>query len=120
VLGSEAVTNILHALATGFLDRAVNVVAMSDEINEDERAILLARTDRRPESLRASAAVRRRPCGHWVPSGNSSMSAIASRFTPVTEWKALSANPLYAFFTANRSGYPWTNGSITSRSTTGT
>jgi cephalosporin hydroxylase len=105
VLGSEAVTNILHALATGFLDRAVNVVVMSDEINEDERAILwraLAEDQNRSEQARRFGDAMR-ALGAERQFVNE---CYRVAFYAGDDWKALSTNPLYAFFTANRSGYP--------------
>ena len=40
MLGSESVTNVLLAVATGFTDRARNVIAMSDEVDEAARSVL--------------------------------------------------------------------------------
>jgi len=105
VLGSDAVTNILHAIATGFLDRAVNVVAMSEEINEAERTVLWhALTEDQDRSAQASRF------------GDALRSLGAERqfvnecyrvaFYAGDGWKALSTNPFYSFFTANRAGYP--------------
>ena len=55
MLSANSVAVILYALATGFLDRAVNVVAMSDKIDEPERAVLwtaLTSSDDRSEQAR--------------------------------------------------------------------
>ena len=55
MLSADSVAVILYALATGFPDRAVNVVAMSDEIDEPERAVLwtaLTSSDDRSEQAR--------------------------------------------------------------------
>lgn len=105
MLGSEAVTNVLHALATGFPDRAVNVVAMSDEINEDERAVLWgALTKDQDRSAQA------RHFGDALRSLGAERQFVNEcyrvAFYAGDAWKALSSNPLFAFFTANRSGYP--------------
>ena len=105
MLGSEAITNILHALATGFLDRAVNVVAMSDEINEDERAVLWRALtedqDRSEQARRFGDALRALGAERQFVN-----ECYRVAFYAGDDWKALSTNPLYAFFTANRSGYP--------------
>jgi len=105
VLGNEAVTNILHAIATGYLDRAVNVVVMSKEIDEAERAVLWGALTKDPDR---SAQAR-----HF---GDAMRSLGAERqfvnecyrvaFYAGEDWKKLSGNPLFAFFSANRSGYP--------------
>jgi cephalosporin hydroxylase len=105
VLSSESVTNVLLALATGFSDRAVNVVAMSTEIDEEARAVLwgaLVRDQDGAEQARRfgdalrSLGARR----HLVNE------CYRVAFYAGEEWKALSGNPLYAFFTANRGGFP--------------
>ena len=105
MLGNEAVTNILHAIATGYLDRAVNVVVMSKEIDEAERAVLWGALTKDPDR---SAQAR-----HF---GDAMRSLGAERqfvnecyrvaFYAGEDWKKLSGNPLFAFFSANRSGYP--------------
>src|ERR1035437_8235303 len=40
VLSSSSVTSILYSIATGYTDRAVELLAISDEISDDEREIL--------------------------------------------------------------------------------
>ena len=105
MLGSDDITNVLHALATGFPDRAVNIVAMSDEINEEERAVLWGALTRDEDPSKQAR--------HF---GDAMRSLGAERqfvnecyrvaFYAGDDWKALSTNPLYSFFTANRAGYP--------------
>ena len=105
MLSGDSVAVILYALATGFPDRAVNVVAMSDEIDEPERAVLWAALtssdDRSEQARRFGDALRSlgapRP---WVNE------AYRSAFYSGEAWKALSANPLFAYFSANRGGSP--------------
>jgi hypothetical protein len=105
VLGSEAITNILHALSTGFLDRAINLVAMSGEITEDERAVLwgalTADQDRSAQARRFGDALRSLGAERQFVN-----ECYRVAFYAGDDWKALSTNPLYAFFTANRAGYP--------------
>ena len=67
MLSGDSVANVLHALATGFPDRAVNVVAMSDEIDEaaSVRVLWTALTSSHDRSdagpaIRGRAAVARR------------------------------------------------------------
>ncbi len=105
MLSGNSVATVLYALATGFPDRAINVVAMSEEIDEDERTVLwtaLASTDDRSEqarrfgdALRSLSAPR--------PLVNE---AYRTAFYAGEGWKALSANPLFAYFLANRGGTP--------------
>src|SRR5450759_2907792 len=105
VLGSESVTNVLHALATGHTDRAVNVVAMSDELDEEARSVLWgaliedqdppAQARRFGDGLRSLGAPR-----HLVNE------CYRVSFYSGDEWKRLSGNPLFGFFTANRAGRP--------------
>jgi len=105
VLSNDSVTNVLYALATGFLDRAVNIIAMSDEITEDERAVLwhalTADKDRSGQARLFGDALR--SLGAERDFVNE---CYRVAFYAGDDWKALSGNPLYAFFTANRSGYP--------------
>ncbi len=65
MLDSESVANVLHALATGHPDRALNVVATSSEIDEERAVLLAALSDdgvlRAGAPLRGRAALARRP-----------------------------------------------------------
>jgi hypothetical protein len=105
VLGSESVANVLLALATGYTDRAVNVVAMSDELDEGARGILWAAL---VEDEDPSAQARRfgdalRSLGAPRPLVNE---CYRVSFYSGTEWQRLSGNQLFGFFTANRAGRP--------------
>lgn len=105
MLGNESVTNVLLALATGFTDRAVNVVAMSDEIDEAARAVLWgalildedpsAQARRFGDGLRALGAPR--------PLVND---CYRVSFYAGEEWKRLAGTRLFGFFSANRAGRP--------------
>jgi hypothetical protein len=105
VLTNDSVTNILYAIATGFLDRAVNVVAMSDEITEDERAplwrALTADEDRSAQARRFGDALRSLGAERHLVN-----ECYRVAFYAGDDWKALSSNPLYGFFAANRAGTP--------------
>jgi hypothetical protein len=105
VLGNEAVTTILYALATGFADRAVNVVAMSEEITEAERAVLWhsLTSDQSPTAQARNFGDALRSLG---ADRNLVNECYRVAFYAGEDWKALSANPLYAFFAANRAGLP--------------
>lgn len=105
MLGSESVTNILHAIATGFPDRALNVVAMSQEIDEEVRAVLWrALTESEDQSTTA------RNFGDALRSLGADRHIVNEcyrvAFYAGEDWKDLSANPLFAFFAANKAGNP--------------
>jgi hypothetical protein len=105
MLDSESVANVLHALATGHTDRALNVVATSAELKEDARSVLLAalsddggpsaQARRFGDGLRSLGAPR-----HLVNE------CYRVSFYAGDEWKRLSGNPLFGFFAANRAGSP--------------
>lgn len=104
MLGNEALSNVLHALATGFEDRAVNVIAMSDEIDEEARAVLWAALvqdgdDRSTRARRLGDALRSIGAPRDLVNECYRVSFYAG-----DHWKGLSANAFFAFFTANRSG----------------
>jgi hypothetical protein len=105
LLSGDSVAIVLHALATGFPDRAVNVVAMSDEIDETERAVLWAALtssdDRSDQARRFGDALR--SLGAPRPSVNE---AYRSAFYSGEAWKPLSGNPLFAYYAANKGGSP--------------
>jgi hypothetical protein len=78
---------------------------MSDEINEEERAILwrvlTEDQDRSQQARRFGDALRALGAERQFVN-----ECYRVAFYAGDDWKALSTNPLYAFFTANRSGYP--------------
>ncbi len=105
MLSGESVATVLYALATGFPDRAINVVAMSTKIDEPERAVLwtaLTLSDDRSEQARRFGDALR-SLGAPPASVND---AYRSAFYSGDAWKSLSDNPLFAYFSANRGGSP--------------
>lgn len=111
VLSSEALADVLHSVATGFLDHALNIIATSDEIDDTERSVLWAAlsgtNDRSGKARRLGDALR--ALGAPRPLVNE---AYRSAFYSSEEWKSLAANPLFAYFVANRGGTPldkWTH-----------
>jgi cephalosporin hydroxylase len=105
VLGSDALSAVLLAIVTGHTDRAVNVVATSTEVDEEARAALWAVL---LESNRRSEQARR--FGDALRSLGAERSLVNEcyrvAFYTSEAWKALSINPLFAYFTANRAGDP--------------
>ena len=105
MLGSESVGNVLFALATGHKDRALNVVAMSDELEEDARSVLwnaLSDSDD-PSTLarRFGDGLRSRGAPRELVNECYRVSFYAG-----DGWKELSGNPLFGYFAANRAGNP--------------
>lgn len=105
MLGSESLSNVLYALATGNVGRAQNVIATSEELDEEERAVLwraLVENDGSEAQARALGdALRSLGAGRGVVNECYRVSFYAGG-----SWKHLSENPLFAFFTANRAGMP--------------
>lgn len=105
MLSDEALRKVLHALLTGFPDRAVNIVATTDEIDEGERAVLwraIAEGDgAAAQARRFGDALRSLGAGRGLVN-----ECYRASFYAGEEWKRLAVNPLFAFFTANRAGKP--------------
>jgi cephalosporin hydroxylase len=105
VLSRSSLTSILYSIATGYTDRAVELLTTSDEISDDERELLTravvaddecwAQARGLGDALRSLGAER-----------HLSNECYRVAFYSSDDWKALSSNPLYAFFTANRGGNP--------------
>jgi hypothetical protein len=105
VLSSNSLARILHAIATGYTERAVEVLATSDEIADDEREILT-----RAVTVDGECWEQARRLGDALRSLGAdqhlSNECYRVAFYAGDDWKPLSLNPLYAFFAANRGGYP--------------
>ena len=103
MLSAEELSNTLHALATGFTDRARNVIATSEAVDEEERAVLW----RAIENDDGTVAQARR-LGDALRSLGADRSLVNEcyrvAFYADDDWKGLSANPLFAYFAANRGG----------------
>lgn len=105
MLGNHAVTTILFALATGYRDRALNVLAESDEIDEDARGMLWEAITQDEDASRAA-----RRLGDALRCLGAERQVVnecyRTAFYTGDGWKRLSGNELYAFFVANRAGAP--------------
>lgn len=101
----EFVTTVLHALATGYVDRALNAVQTWEDLTEDARSVLWAALS---EDVERSD--RARLFGDALRSLGAERELVNEcyrvAFHAGDEWKELSRNPLYAFFAANRGGNP--------------
>jgi hypothetical protein len=91
-------------MATGFHDRAVNIVAMATEISEEERAVLWQAVSPADPSLAA------RQLGDALRSLGAARDLVNEcyrvAFYTGDQWNRLSANPLFAYFSANKAGRP--------------
>jgi cephalosporin hydroxylase len=98
-------TNVLHAIATGLVERGAEIIAASDEIDDEEREVLghalVAGGDSSVQARRLGDALRSIGAERHLIN-----ECYRVAFYTGEDWKALSSNPLYAFFTANRAGYP--------------
>jgi hypothetical protein len=105
MLSGEALSDALYALATGSFERARNVVAMSDEIDDAARAVLL-----RPLVEDDDCATQAQHLGDALRSLGADRSLVNEcyrvAFYSGQDWKGLSANELFAFFAANGAGRP--------------
>jgi hypothetical protein len=105
VLSRNSLASILYSIATGYTERAIELLATSDEISDDERELLTravvaddecwAQARSLGDALRSLGAER-----------HLSNECYRAAFYAGDDWKALSLNPLYAFFVANRGGNP--------------
>lgn len=105
MLSSSSVTSILYSIATGYTDRAVELLATSEEISDDERQFLtramVADDDCTAQARGLGDALRSLGAERHL-----SNECYRVAFYAGDDWKALSSNPLYAFFVANRGGNP--------------
>ena len=105
MLGDAAVASVLHAVATGFTEDAVDVVTSAEDLDEVAREMLLrALTEDQVPSAQA------RRLGDGLRALNAPWDLISecyrASFYAGEDWKRLSTNPLFAYFASNRSGSP--------------
>ena len=104
MISSASVTAMLHALSTGYADRALNIIVMSDEIEDGpfRSALYVAVSDNeRPEDqARALGDVfRDNDCDQFLVN-----ECYRAAFYLSDAWSGLAQNPMYAHFVANRAG----------------
>ncbi|MDP9094133.1 MAG: class I SAM-dependent methyltransferase [Actinomycetota bacterium] len=103
MITGDTLSKLLHALATGYYDRAVNLVSTVDELDDDERRVLL-------EALATSKtrAGQARDLGDAFLAMGTDQAIVNEcyrcAFYLSDAWESLSGNPMYAYFSANRSG----------------
>lgn len=104
MLNLDDLATVLHAMLTGFPERALNVVAMTESLSEEQRRPLWA-------ALTTDA-----PVPQQVAALGEAMQALGADRALVNEcyraafyasddWQRLAADPLFAFFSANKSGH---------------
>jgi cephalosporin hydroxylase len=105
MISGHSLTLVLHAVATRFADRALNLVVTTDELeSEPELRGTLARAIQDNESPVSQAtalgdAFRDADIDQFLVN-----ECYRAAFYLSTEWSDLAKNPLYAHFIANRSG----------------
>lgn len=102
MISGDTLSRLLHAVVTGYQDRALSLVQTTDELSDDERAPLL-------EALTAAKT----PEGRATGLGDALLrmgvdQALVNEcyrcaFYAGDWWQAAANDPLYSFFSANRS-----------------
>jgi Methyltransferase domain len=103
MLKVTTLSEVLHAVVTRFPERAVEIVAGTDELTDDERAVLAAVLDRGGEPTDLATAfgdaVRSLGATRWHVS-----ECYRAAFYASDGPRQLATNPLYAQFLANKGG----------------
>lgn len=104
MLDSEEFAKTLHAIMTGFPDRAKNIIATSTNLDDNEREILgkaMADTPGDGGVLQALGDALR------VADADKSLvnEAYRAAFYGSEAWQSLVDDPFFAFFSANKSGH---------------
>jgi hypothetical protein len=103
VITADTLSRMLHALATGYPDRALNLVLTDEALEEDERrplyqAIQDGKTPHEQARELGDAFLRLKADQAIINE------CYRSAFYTGEDWAELSSNPLYAHFLANRGG----------------
>jgi len=104
MLDSEEFSKTLHAIMTGFPDRAKNLIATSANLDDDERAILQKAMADAPSDAGVLEAI-----GDALRVSNSDKTlvneAYRAAFYNSEQWQSLVDDPFFAFFSANKAGH---------------
>jgi hypothetical protein len=105
MLGDGAIAQVLFGLATGSVDQAREVIAASRDLEEDARSSLLEAlsTDLGPDVMarRLGDALRAREAPRHLVN-----ECYRVSFYTGDQWRGLSRDPLFAYFSSHRSGRP--------------
>ena len=100
MLDHESVAALLHAMLTGFPDRAHNIVLTSEALDEEERRALWDAIDRNVDvgdQLSALGdAMRVRGVEHDIVN-----EVYRASFYATSIWEPMTRDPLFSFFSAN-------------------
>jgi hypothetical protein len=104
MLDHEEVAALLHAMLTGFPDRAHNIVLMSEKLDEDERRALwdsMYGVEDVGDQLSALGdAMRVRGVDHDIVN-----EVYRASFYATSIWEPLTRDPLFSYFAANSGGH---------------
>lgn len=105
MLSGESLSTLLYAIATGYADRAKNLIYTSDELDDDERKRLLLVVE---DDVDGSALQARR-LGDALRELDADRDLVnecyRTSFYLSDDCVDLAANPLFTFFLAHRSGH---------------
>jgi VIT1/CCC1 family predicted Fe2+/Mn2+ transporter len=103
MISGQMLTALLHALSTGFPDRAVNIAVTAEDIDDDlRRAMCAAIAENKAPMLQVQAI------GDILRDAKADQALInecyRAAFYLGPDWLEMTKNPLYAHFVANRAG----------------
>lgn len=105
MLSSESLANLLLEIATGYPDRARDLLETSEEIDGPARTVLIGAL-----ATEGDESVLARRLGDGLRSLGADRGMVNEcyrvAFYAGEGWKALSGNPLFAYFAANKGGRP--------------
>lgn len=101
---SEEITKTMHAIMTGFPDRAINIVETSTNLDEDEREILRKAIADPPSDTGVLGAI-----GDALRVAQADKIVVnevyRAAFYNSDAWQSLVDDPFFAFFSANKAGH---------------
>jgi hypothetical protein len=105
MISGHSLTVILHAVATGFADRALNLVVTTEELEDEPKlreSLAVAIRENENREMQATAlgdALRDADVDPFFMN-----ECYRAAFYLSSSWSVLATNPIYAHFIANRSG----------------
>jgi cephalosporin hydroxylase len=103
VLSRNSLANLLMSIATGDLGRAADLISTSEELDATSRALLIEAVavgpDRSADARSLGDALRSLGAARHLVNECYRVAFYSGR-----EWQALTANPLFAFHSANKGG----------------
>jgi hypothetical protein len=103
VINGDTLARVLHAVATGYQDRALNLLTRAEDVDAEHRGTLLDVLKRAH-----GRAAQARELGDTFLALGADQGIVNEcyrcAFYCGDDWQELSQNPLYSYFVANRSG----------------